>query len=188
VQVTGWTRCETCAYGHNGCVIGPGVRKSSRADAVCRPASRSDGFSWCGVASLGILASKRAVSSAVEHCFHTAGVTGSIPVPPTKTTGSAPGTSDQKRRVATDRFRIADHTIRPVRLDLCPCRLSIRGQLGYFSGVFEARVDGVQRCIDDGWIHALAKEGGRRLQKREVSDGNDHYHEVKYSRKGQTSR
>jgi hypothetical protein len=26
---------------------------------------------------------KRAVSSAVEHCFHTAGVTGSIPVPPT---------------------------------------------------------------------------------------------------------
>ena len=25
----------------------------------------------------------RAVSSAVEHCFHTAGVTGSIPVPPT---------------------------------------------------------------------------------------------------------
>ncbi len=24
-----------------------------------------------------------AVSSAVEHCFHTAGVTGSIPVPPT---------------------------------------------------------------------------------------------------------
>ena len=28
-------------------------------------------------------ASPRAVSSAVEHCFHTAGVTGSIPVPPT---------------------------------------------------------------------------------------------------------
>ena len=28
--------------------------------------------------------SQRAVSSAVEHCFHTAGVTGSIPVPPTK--------------------------------------------------------------------------------------------------------
>jgi hypothetical protein len=27
-----------------------------------------------------------AVSSAVEHCFHTAGVTGSIPVPPTTTT------------------------------------------------------------------------------------------------------
>ena len=26
---------------------------------------------------------KRAVSSAVEHCFHTAGATGSIPVPPT---------------------------------------------------------------------------------------------------------
>jgi hypothetical protein len=26
---------------------------------------------------------KWAVSSAVEHCFHTAGVTGSIPVPPT---------------------------------------------------------------------------------------------------------
>ena len=29
---------------------------------------------------------RRAVSSAVEHCFHTAGVTGSIPVPPTKST------------------------------------------------------------------------------------------------------
>ena len=28
-------------------------------------------------------ASKWAVSSAVEHCFHTAGATGSIPVPPT---------------------------------------------------------------------------------------------------------
>src|SRR5271156_1436726 len=28
-------------------------------------------------------ADERAVSSAVEHCFHTAGVTGSIPVPPT---------------------------------------------------------------------------------------------------------
>ena len=28
-------------------------------------------------------ANQRAVSSAVEHCFHTAGVTGSIPVPPT---------------------------------------------------------------------------------------------------------
>src|ERR1700683_589260 len=28
--------------------------------------------------------SNRAVSSAVEHCFHTAGATGSIPVPPTK--------------------------------------------------------------------------------------------------------
>lgn len=26
----------------------------------------------------------RAVSSAVEHCLHTAGVTGSIPVPPTR--------------------------------------------------------------------------------------------------------
>jgi hypothetical protein len=32
-----------------------------------------------------------AVSSAVEHCFHTAGATGSIPVPPTmKSTGYAP--------------------------------------------------------------------------------------------------
>ena len=31
-------------------------------------------------------ASLWAVSSAVEHCFHTAGVTGSIPVPPTKDT------------------------------------------------------------------------------------------------------
>jgi hypothetical protein len=30
------------------------------------------------------LDNKWAVSSAVEHCFHTAGVTGSIPVPPTK--------------------------------------------------------------------------------------------------------
>jgi hypothetical protein len=30
------------------------------------------------------VANQRAVSSAVEHCFHTAGVTGSIPVPPTK--------------------------------------------------------------------------------------------------------
>jgi hypothetical protein len=32
--------------------------------------------------------SARVVSSAVEHCLHTAGVTGSIPVPPTITTAS----------------------------------------------------------------------------------------------------
>ncbi|CAG9258667.1 hypothetical protein BCEP4_2040020 [Burkholderia cepacia] len=31
-----------------------------------------------------------AVSSAVEHCLHTAGVTGSIPVPPTKTCDKGP--------------------------------------------------------------------------------------------------
>ncbi len=32
-------------------------------------------------------APERAVSSAVEHCFHTAVVSGSIPLPPTKGTG-----------------------------------------------------------------------------------------------------
>jgi hypothetical protein len=32
---------------------------------------------------LPAFATRRAVSSAVEHCFHTAGATGSIPVPPT---------------------------------------------------------------------------------------------------------
>jgi hypothetical protein len=36
-------------------------------------------------------ASRRAVSSAVEHCFHTAGVTGSIPVPPTMITAARSG-------------------------------------------------------------------------------------------------
>jgi hypothetical protein len=45
--------------------------------------ARRAAFAWCAVLSLGILAHRRAVSSAVEHCFHTAGVTGSIPVPPT---------------------------------------------------------------------------------------------------------
>ena len=36
------------------------------------------------VASYGLMrVLYRAVSSAVEHCLHTAGVTGSIPVPPT---------------------------------------------------------------------------------------------------------
>jgi hypothetical protein len=36
---------------------------------------------------------KRAVSSAVEHCFHTAGATGSIPVPPTILHQAARGAS-----------------------------------------------------------------------------------------------
>ncbi len=36
------------------------------------------------VASCGLMPASWAVSSAVEHCLHTAGVTGSIPVPPTK--------------------------------------------------------------------------------------------------------
>ena len=49
--------------------------------------------------------SRRAVSSAVEHCFHTAGVTGSSPVPPTKSiacvdTGQRPATIPRGSRRA----------------------------------------------------------------------------------------
>src|SRR5215469_7258076 len=62
-----------CAAG--GAVLSPGIR---------RPALRPESLlPWHGAAYRLPLPSKRAVSSAVEHCFHTAGATGSIPVPPT---------------------------------------------------------------------------------------------------------
>src|SRR6202035_1585110 len=52
---------------------GPAQTPAGEPHAVCfsrRPMSYFADNKW-------------AVSSAVEHCFHTAGVTGSIPVPPT---------------------------------------------------------------------------------------------------------
>src|SRR3981081_3017569 len=45
---------------------------------------RRDDLPWVGAAYRLPVPKKWAVSSAVEHCFHTAGATGSIPVPPTK--------------------------------------------------------------------------------------------------------
>jgi hypothetical protein len=60
-----------------------------RRDAPACPARLTPG-AWKDLICLGPGASidfpvlkKWAVSSAVEHCFHTAGATGSIPVPPT---------------------------------------------------------------------------------------------------------
>src|SRR3982074_2032257 len=44
---------------------------------------RRDDLPWVGAAYRLPVPKKWAVSSAVEHCFHTAGATGSIPVPPT---------------------------------------------------------------------------------------------------------
>ena len=43
-----------------------------------------DAVDWYFVPSLGEPAHLGAVSSAVEHCLHTAGVAGSNPAPPTK--------------------------------------------------------------------------------------------------------
>src|SRR6195256_6998547 len=44
---------------------------------------RRDDLPWVGAVYRLPVPKKWAVSSAVEHCFHTAGATGSIPVPPT---------------------------------------------------------------------------------------------------------
>src|ERR1700688_1436960 len=83
VQKAGWTGSKSGTDSH-GLGLEIGGAEFSRAPernadrhsvrgAVCFSGSSMSYFSrdsW-------------AVSSAVEHCFHTAGVTGSIPVPPT---------------------------------------------------------------------------------------------------------
>jgi hypothetical protein len=55
----------------------------ARVLARFTPARRGADLPWVRTAYRLPVAKKWAVSSAVEHCFHTAGATGSIPVPPT---------------------------------------------------------------------------------------------------------
>src|SRR5215469_14917564 len=64
---------RACYQGHHG---------GARGDIFPAPAAARDLPSPGAVYRLAVL-QKWAVSSAVEHCFHTAGATGSIPVPPT---------------------------------------------------------------------------------------------------------
>jgi hypothetical protein len=59
-------------------------RAASLAERNARPGTHCPrGLRWCASPGAAILRTDEAVSSALEHCFHTAGVTGSIPVPPT---------------------------------------------------------------------------------------------------------
>jgi hypothetical protein len=55
----------------------------ARVLARFTPVRRGADLPWVRTAYRLLVAKKWAVSSAVEHCFHTAGATGSIPVPPT---------------------------------------------------------------------------------------------------------
>jgi hypothetical protein len=59
---------------------GSGPRLQPR---LLRPRTLPEGYHCPRQVGLIFWMAKRAVSSAVEHCFHTAGVTGSSPVPPT---------------------------------------------------------------------------------------------------------
>jgi hypothetical protein len=74
----------------SGPVVSATVEGMSTFSAMLSEAASSPSWraAWqrlpCGRAAYRLpLPKKWAVSSAVEHCFHTAGATGSIPVPPT---------------------------------------------------------------------------------------------------------
>ena len=167
MQESSGARCESGADGHRGVVEKSRGRESSRAReksvAALHPSTPSFHPAFVLAATrCHTLRLRWAVSSAVEHCFHTAGVTGSIPVPPTTTQRSVhsrrigpwvvapvgPGDSYRRKPVSVD-VKSAAGRIARVRTESLFVARSILKRIATRSG-FSACDIGTEHRINKG--------------------------------------